>query len=337
MPEIRDSRSTRTRSRDRPGGSAPTTGNGSGRRERRVGPRRGATRPSRLGRALDRATGSAAGSRWIAGRAGLLVADAASDAECRCLVAAGGDGTVAALINDRPGRADRRPADGDREPLRPPLPVRPPARPAGRGDRRRGGSRRSTSASPGRRRFSLMAGFGFDADVVTRHHAARIARTGRARPTHRAAYVEPVLRSSFSYRFPELAVRDRRPGGRGDARRDDGLSSSTCRDTPSASRSHPRRGATTAGSTWSSSASPGPFRALHYLWLVLRGSHLRRDDVQHRRVRSATIASPESVPFQLDGDPGGVGRPRRTAGPLGVMSCRARSRSSWLEPAAGTG
>jgi diacylglycerol kinase family enzyme len=56
---------------------------------------------------------------------------------------------------------------------------------------------------------------------------------------------------------------------------------------------------------------------LHYLWLVLRGSHLRRDDVQHRRVRSATIGTPEAVPFQLDGDPGGVVDPS-AGGPLDV-------------------
>jgi diacylglycerol kinase family enzyme len=62
---------------------------------------------------------------------------------------------------------------------------------------------------------------------------------------------------------------------------------------------------------------PGPFRALHYLWLVLRGTHLHRDDVQHRRVRSAVIECPEAVPFQLDGDPGGLVDPAGT-GPLAV-------------------
>src|SRR5205814_354129 len=49
----------------------------------------------------------------------------------------------------------------------------------------------------------------------------------------------------------------------------------------------------------------GAFRALHYLWLVLRGLHLARSDVQHRRVRRVSISSTETVPVQLDGDPGG--------------------------------
>ena len=49
-----------------------------------------------------------------------------------------------------------------------------------------------------------MAGIGFDADVVTRHHLARVGHAGVPRPTHRASYVEPVLRSSLQYRFPMI-------------------------------------------------------------------------------------------------------------------------------------
>ncbi len=233
-----------------------------------------------------------------------MVADASVDPDCRCLVAAGGDGTVSALINERPGvpiavlpagtenlfarhfRFDGRPerlaraiADGSVSSL--------------------------DLGTAGQRRFSLMAGVGFDADVVTRHHAARIARTGRARPTHRAAYVEPVLRSSLNYGFPKLSVRIDDPG-----------EEETFEGTSVFVFNLPRYA---MGLPFAPAAlgddgrldlvvfrKPGPFRALHYLWLVLRGAHLRREDVQHRRVRTATIKSPEAVPFQLDGDPGGI-------------------------------
>ena len=68
-----------------------------------------------------------------------------------------------------------------------------------------------------------MAGIGFDADVVTRHHLARVGRSGSPRPTHRVAYVEPVLRSSLGYPFPPLTVRIDRPRQRGDADRHVGL------------------------------------------------------------------------------------------------------------------
>ena len=52
-----------------------------------------------------------------------------------------------------------------------------------------------------------MVGFGFDGDIVSRHHHTRLSRLGRIRPTSRLAYVLPLLRSSFSYRFPRINVR----------------------------------------------------------------------------------------------------------------------------------
>src|SRR5262245_50583792 len=117
-----------------------------------------------------------------------LVSQARLSPECRCLVAVGGDGTVADLINERPGV---------------PLAVLPagtenlfahhfhfPRRPAALAEAiRRGRVARFDLGETGERRFSLMAGFGFDADVVTRHHRARTGRNGNVKPTHRAAYV----------------------------------------------------------------------------------------------------------------------------------------------------
>ncbi|HEY2157527.1 MAG TPA: diacylglycerol kinase family protein [Isosphaeraceae bacterium] len=241
-----------------------------------------------------------------------MVADAAADASCRCLVAAGGDGTVSALINERPGvpiavlpaGTENLFARHFRFDGQPELLARAIAE----------GSVSSLDlGTAGQRRFSLMAGVGFDADVVTRHHAARLARTGRARPTHRAAYVEPVLRSSFSYRFPSLTVRIDDPGAE-----------ETIEGTTVFMFNLPRYA---MGLPFAPSArgddgrldlvvfrEPGPFRALHYLWLVLLGRHLRRDDVQHRRVRSATVECGEAVPFQLDGDPGGLVDPAAGGG-----------------------
>src|SRR5436305_14009488 len=40
---------------------------------------------------------------WTPEARSALVAEAGADRDCRCLVAAGGDGTVAALVNERPG------------------------------------------------------------------------------------------------------------------------------------------------------------------------------------------------------------------------------------------
>ena len=167
----------------------------------------------RLAQELDR-LGIEARVAWtLDGRRELVDAADAVDSGCRCLVAVGGDGTVASLINEcptvpiavvpagtenlfarhfafsrDPQLAARRIAEGHAETM-------------------------DLGMADGRR-FALMAGFGFDADVVGRHHAARLGRTGVLKTTHRVAYVEPVLRSSLGYRFPDPDARRR-----GDRRR----------------------------------------------------------------------------------------------------------------------
>jgi diacylglycerol kinase family enzyme len=236
-------------------------------------------------------------------RAG-LVRSAVPDSSCRCLVAVGGDGTVAALLNERP---------------RVPITVLPAgtenlfARHFGMTRQPDRVAETIASGRPlpldlgeaGGRRFALMAGLGFDADVVTRHHLARLGRAHRVRPTSRVAYVEPVLRASFGYGFPALRIRVEDPAPPEEllgsmafvfnlpryalglpiaptAREDDGLLDLVVfRDR-------------------------GPLAALHYLWLVFRGLHLKRPGAWHRRVRRVTISSDSPVPVQLDGDPAGA-------------------------------
>jgi diacylglycerol kinase family enzyme len=155
------------------------------------------------------------------------------------------------------------------------------------------------------RRFALMAGFGFDADVVTRHHRARVCPEGLPRPSHRAAYVEPVLSSSLAYRFPAMAVRVT------DSGHDETLWGSTIFvfNLPRYALGLPFAPGARGDDGWLDLVvfrDPGPFRALHYLWLVIRGLHLKRPGVEHRRVRRAVITATGTVPVQLDGDPFGT-------------------------------
>ena len=103
---------------------------------------------------------------------------------------------------------------------------------------------------------------------------ARVSRSGRIRPTNRLAYVEPILRSSFSYRFPTISVRIVDRGGREDADRHDRLRLQPAPLCPGAPVRPGRAATTTAGSTWSIFRDPGPFQALYYLWKVFRGTHL---------------------------------------------------------------
>jgi diacylglycerol kinase family enzyme len=233
-----------------------------------------------------------------------MVAESHDDASCRCLVAAGGDGTVASLINERPSRPITV------------LPVGTENLFARHFLMRRRPEDLAETIALGRvatidlglnagRRFALMAGIGFDADVVTRHHAARVGLAGRMRPTSRSAYVEPVLRASFGYKFPSLRILADGPCG------EEELVGTTAFifNLPRYALGLPIA-PTALGDDGMLDLvvfrDAGPLRALHYLWMVFRGLHLRRDGVAHRRVARVSVASSECVPVQLDGDPGGV-------------------------------
>ena len=241
---------------------------------------------------------------WTVHERQSLVVESSRDRHCRCLVAVGGDGTVASLINERPGV---------------PITVLPSgtenlfARYYRLGQDPEALARtitvgRIVCTDVGRmsgRRFGLMAGFGFDADVVTRHHLLRLANTGVPRPTNRVAYVEPVLHSSFCYRFPRMSVTVDDLGA------EETLEGTTVFvfNLPSYALGLPFVPSARGDDGWLDLIvfrKPGPLHALHYLWLVVRGLHLKRPGVEHRRVRRITIASTESVPVQLDGDPGGI-------------------------------
>ncbi|WP_435017916.1 diacylglycerol/lipid kinase family protein [Tundrisphaera sp. TA3] len=242
---------------------------------------------------------------WTLPEREALVADATAAQHCRCLVAAGGDGTVADLINERPTVPIAvLPVGTENLFARHFKFVRDPRRAA-----ERIASGEATTMDLGRvgsRRFALMAGIGFDADVVSRHHNARVGRTGSMRPTHRVAYVEPVLRSSFGYRFPPLRLTIDGADGRRES-----LAGSTAFifNLPRYALGLPFAPSARGDDGWLDLVvfrDPGPFRALHYLWLVVCGQHLNRPGIIHRRVRRVTVEADEPVPVQLDGDPGGT-------------------------------
>lgn len=250
---------------------------------------------------------------WTPDERRAMVARAKGDAHCRCLVAVGGDGTVSALVNEDLAvpftvlRAGTENLAAQHFGLR--GNPRWLARTIATG--------RTTPVDLGLangRRFILMAGFGFDGDVVTRHHDMRTSRTGAIRTTHRAAYVEPILRSSLSYSFPEIAARILGPGAGAEetlvgttvfvfnlpryalglpfapgAKQDDGLLDLVVfRD-------------------------PGPLRALYYLWKVVLGKHLVHPGVYHRRVRRVELTASGMVPVQIDGDPAGYLLPEKSS------------------------
>jgi diacylglycerol kinase family enzyme len=162
---------------------------------------------------------------------------------------------------------------------------------------------RLDAGQAGQRIFTLMAGCGFDADVVRRLHSVR-----RGNIRH-LSYAKPIFDSIRSYSYPELRVRYAPAEADDDAltaeiaarwvfvvnlpRYAGGLSFA-----PGASGTDGLLDVCTfrGGSLWN---------GLVYLSGVMLGQHEAMDDFVRVRTRRLAIESLAPAPYQLDGDPGG--------------------------------
>jgi diacylglycerol kinase family enzyme len=263
---------------------------------------RGRQRVAELARALSH-SGFGALVAWTTEERASLVRRAKDDPGCRCLVAVGGDGTVSALLNERP-KVPVTVFPAGTENLvaqqlglrRDPLAL---ARTIARGERRW-----VDVGSACGRRFLLMVGFGFDGEIVSRHHRERLSHTGLIRPTSRLAYVLPVLHSSFSYKFPIITARIDNQGV------PEVLSGTTVFvfNAPRYALGLPFVPSARDDDGWLDLLifrDPGALKALYYLWKVFRGAHLDLPGVVHRRVKTVVVTASDTVPVQIDGDPGG--------------------------------
>lgn len=267
-------------------------------------PYRGASRPRARVEALVaalEATGATVRVVWDAGERAALLGDPGAMADVRCVVAAGGDGTVAAVINelttDVPlavlptGNENlfARALGFDVAPAR-------LARAIGVGTRHRLDLGRAHSGAR-TRRFGLMLSAGFDADVV--HRMARLrGHDGTPRPIGRASYVRPLGAALWTYRHPALSLTADGAAITGtyclignlphyalsmsltpSARADDGLLD------------------------WVAFEQGGRAALARYLWAVACRSHDRLPHVRSGRARRLTLTSEVAVPVQLDGEP----------------------------------
>ncbi len=213
--------------------------------------------------------------------------------DLRCVVAAGGDGTVLEVINRAPGV---------------PVAVLPlgtenlVARHCGltrcgqtlANVIAAGRMRRLDLARAGGRVFCLMAGAGFDAAVVHDVHRRRRGHISRL------SYAVPILQEMQRYRFPmiEIEVVDTGERLRGamaflfnvplyglglpiapDARPDDGLLDLYLFERP------------------------GVWPLAGYVLSILSRRHARRPDVRHRQAKHFRLTGAGNVPLQIDGDP----------------------------------
>ncbi|NQU21525.1 MAG: hypothetical protein HQ567_09595 [Candidatus Nealsonbacteria bacterium] len=153
--------------------------------------------------------------------------------------------------------------------------------------------------------FLLMIGCGFDGEVVRRVHDRR---TGHIRSRN---YVKPILQTIRSYQYPELRVywTDR------DAPPDDSSSPSAVVrwlfgfNLPcygGGLRLAPEADGTDGELDVCAFARGGWWHTLRYAAAVAVRRHQRMADCTVRRVKRLRIAADVEVPYQLDGDPGGV-------------------------------
>jgi diacylglycerol kinase (ATP) len=218
--------------------------------------------------------------------------------QLRCVVSAGGDGTAAAVVNLVPSGV--------------PLVLLPLgtenllARYLGaRCDTAavveavlHGTRRQLDVGSAGGRIFLLMLGCGFDAEVVRQLHAAR---TGHIR---RWTYCKPILSAMRNYPYPliDVEILDDQPQRYSVAwlfafnlpQYAAGLSFCPQAD---------------GGDGWLDLCSfrqAGAWRGLYYLSCLWFKRHQKLIDFQHRRARRFRLSSAGQVPYQVDGDPGGM-------------------------------
>jgi diacylglycerol kinase family enzyme len=225
--------------------------------------------------------------------------------ELRALVAAGGDGTAAELVNrTAPGVPLAIFPTGTENLLARHLGIR--RDPQAVGQMIAAGRRLHLDAGrAGARIFLLMASAGFDADVVHRVHAARRGHIQGWR-----TYLGPLLQSIRSYPFPEIRIgcRDGRPETTEIPGPAENVYWFFCFNLPC------------YGGGFQvvdqADGADGQFDLCTYsrsgVWPGLRlaaaarlGCHRRLAGYRQYRASRVRLESGRPVPYQLDGDPGG--------------------------------
>jgi diacylglycerol kinase (ATP) len=271
-------------------------------------PYRGAAGPRARVEALVAALEAAgAGSRvrvvWDAAARAAFLADPGAMADVRCVVAAGGDGTVAAVLNELPTDVPLAVLPTGNENLfaRALGFAVPPARLAHAilvGGRRRLDLGRART-SDGTRRFGLMLSAGFDADVI--HRLARWRERGDGpRRVGRGSYVRPIGAALWGYAHAPLSVTADDVTTRGVH-----CAIGNLPDYAVALRLTPAARADDGLLDWTTFQRGGRAALAAYAWAVLLRRHVTLSHVRTGRARRLRVSGDVPVPVQLDGEAAG--------------------------------
>ncbi len=161
--------------------------------------------------------------------------------------------------------------------------------------------------------FLVMASCGFDAAVVEAMHASRKGHINRW------SYTWPILRALRSYRFPMVRLRETDASDK--ATREQSAAWTFVFNLPRYAANLqfcPQACAVDGKLDVCTFRQPGMWRGFGYLSRLWLGSHQRLSDFSHSTVTNLSIdccddsqnatsaSSSVSIPYQLDGDPGGV-------------------------------
>jgi len=221
-------------------------------------------------------------------------------AECRCVVAAGGDGTLMSVISERPPVPVAMLPLGNENLFAREFGYTLSAGPLARSIAL-GKPRAIDLCRADEKVFALVLSVGYDADVVHRVARWRARRGRRLERVTRLSYVRPSAESLLRYRYPEFRLE-------ADGREVAGVLAFVFNFCQYGMRLRFTPGARGDDGVldWVVLKRPGRLPLLTFYGDVKVGRHLRRSDVVHGRARRIRITSDEPVPVEVDGDPAGT-------------------------------
>ncbi len=148
--------------------------------------------------------------------------------------------------------------------------------------------------------FLVVAGCGFDAEVVRRVHARRRGPIGHG------TYVRPIAEAIWSYKFPELQACCPQDDGTTVERRARWTFVFNLPCYGGGLRIAPQADGSDGLLDVCSFRGGHLWAGLKYTATILLGQHQRLADWTTWRARRLRITSEAPVPYQLDGDPGGM-------------------------------
>lgn len=213
----------------------------------------------------------------------------------RCIVAAGGDGTVGDVLNRFPGVPLAILPCGTENLLARYLGIRASGREVAELIAK-GSTRTIDVCQLGERRFAVVASAGFDAQVI---HAAHAARKGHIT---RLAYVEPIVSGLRTYAHPEINVwLDDAPAPLQGCLVVLTNLPAYALGLPIAPGARDNDGLIDVHLFQQGSA----FQLARYLYSIGTGQHEQLRDVVCARASRVRLESQTAVPLQVDGDPAG--------------------------------